>query len=39
MSVGKSRQLSAKSFPIAESIEQPSTPTTTERPSILKQRA
>ncbi|CAF3334977.1 unnamed protein product [Rotaria socialis] len=38
ISVGKSRQLSAKSFPIAESTEQPSTPTTTERPSILKQR-
>lgn len=38
MSSEKARQLSAKSFIISESNELPTTPTTTERPSILKQR-
>ncbi|CAF4177135.1 unnamed protein product [Rotaria sp. Silwood2] len=34
----KGRKSSAKSLPVIESSEQPSTPSTTDRPSILKQR-
>ncbi|CAF3362886.1 unnamed protein product [Rotaria sp. Silwood1] len=38
ISSAKGRKSSAKSVPIVESNEQPSTPSTTDRPSILKQR-
>jgi len=37
-SAGLSRQLSVKSMPVSELSELPVTPTTTERPSILKQQ-